>query len=106
MPFDTDTLKRHFDTHLEDLSCTVVIDGVTGHGSKGSNVRVRENLDAGYMEGNVFPVWFGTADGLTRPAPHSLVEVAGASYRVARVEEYADGSGWRMDLVDPEQANL
>lgn len=106
MPFHTATLKRHYAAHLQDLSCTVVIDGVSTQGSRGSEVQTRDDLESGYVEAATFPVWINAVDVTTRPQLHTTCTVDGTEYRVARVEAYADGAGWRMDLVDPDQPNL
>ena len=106
MPFDTVTLKRHLTAHLQDFACTVTLDGISTQGSKGGNVQTRDDFEAGFTDAATFPVWIGNVEVSTRPRLHTVCTVDGTEYRIARVEEYADGNGWRLDLVHPEQPNL
>lgn len=106
MPFHTATLRRHYAAHLQDLTCTVTLDGIDTAGSRGSNVQTRDDFEAGYTDAATFPVWITGVEITTAPRLHTVCTVDGVEYRIARVEEYADGAGWRLDLVHPEQPNL
>lgn len=106
MPFNTSVLGRHYRQHTRDLPCTVTIGATTSTGSKGSVRAELLHLEAGVSDRYAFSVWVDAVKFSAAPAVRSTITVDTVAYRVGAVETYADGAGWRLDLVSPTQPDV
>ena len=103
MPFNTQTLARHFARHTSDLPVVLTVGSSDYNGTGGDRTNERVYLDGGGLDNLDYTVWVPKASGMTTPPPlRTLVKVNDIEYRVSRVVKYPDGAGWRIDLQWPD----